>query len=331
MRNPFVVTSLLLASQLGAQVMVEDFSSNTLPPAWQVRSGTWTFQNGQATQTAGVWGYLTLQGISLYNCVVECDVYWGTTAAVKFGGVAARHPGTAADDACMVKVQSNGATVMGFDTLWNYERPSGGALAQTAIAPLMTATRIRLVCLNGEGWLYHDSNQDGVFDKMVGPKPYTGHPAAGELGITGYAQNSAAAVIDNFAYYDAVLTDDGSTTPIIGTNHLMTLTTPATRITPFICAAALSNGTKNGIKGGIPIGGGRWVPLAPDPILNLSLALGGPLGLVGITDAQGVGKPTLNIPNDRALIGLSLVLAGVTLGGPTGFESISNDHRVTIQ
>jgi len=319
----------LVLAPLGAQVRVETFDGPGLPKGWTARRGTWSIKNGRAIQTMGTWGYLTLNGVKLKNCVVEADVYWGG-AAVQFGGVAARHDGSAGDNACMVKVQSNSSTVQGFDTLWNYERP-GGSVSKTGIAPVMTKTRIRLMVLGNQGMLFHDSTQDGIFDTMVGPRTYTAHTAAGEVGITGYTSSaSAPAAIDNFALYDAVLMAEGSSTPKVGTTYQMRLTTQHTTIVPYRLALSLTNGgTKNGKLGGLPIGAGQFIPLGIDPLLDLSIALGGTLGLVGITDLSGVGKPTLKIPNISSLVGVGFHAAGVTSVSGR-FGNISNNHYIKI-
>jgi hypothetical protein len=273
---------------------------------------------------------MTLTGVKLKNCVVEADVYWNGLGVV-FGGVAARHAGTAAENCVMVKVQSNGSNIQGFDTLWNYERP-GSAVAKTRIAPLMKKTRIRLLCVGNQGWLACDSTQDGIFDTVVGPKTYSAHTVPGELGITAYTGSGASATsIDNFALYDAVLMATGNSQPKVGTTYQMTLTSQATNITAYRCALSFTNGgTKNGVLGGLSIGGGQFIPLAADPLLDLSLGLGSTLGLIGITDAAGVGKPTLQIPNMAALVGVSFHAAGVTAGSGGGIGNISNNHYIKI-
>ena len=84
------------------------------------------------------------------------------------------------------------------------------------------------------------------------------------------------------------------------------------------------------LLGGIPIGGGQFIPLGLDPLLDLSLGVGGSLGLVGITDANGVGTPTLQIPNLTALVGVSFHAAGVTAGSGGSIGNISNNHYIKI-
>ena len=117
----------------------------------------------------------------------------------------------------------------------------------------------------------------------------------------------------------------GTSTPKVGTTFNMTLTTQATTIVPYICALSLTNGgTKNGKLGGLHVGGGKYVPLGADPVLDASLATGSSLGLVGITNTSGVGNPSLKIPNMASLIGIGVHCAGVT----AGFANISNNHYI---
>ena len=233
----------------------------------------------------------------------------------------------------MAKVQANSATVNGLDRIYNYERP-GGAVS-TVLNPLATKTRIRMLCVGSQAFLQLDTNQDGIFDTTQAPLTIATHNAAGEIGIVAGTIGSSAAQLDNFAAFDAVLTQTGIGTsgesrPKIGTKYGMALTTQATTITPFLCAMSLTNGgTMNGNLGGIPIGGGRSIPLGVDPLLDLSLALGGVLGLNGITDAAGVGNPKVAIPNLQSLIGVGVHVAAVTAGG-SGIANISNNHYVVF-
>jgi len=154
---------------------------------------------------------------------------------------------------------------------------------------------------------------------------YTSHSSPGLVGINGFNGAASTCAIDNFALYDAVLMPTGTSTPKVGTTFNMTLTTQATTITPYICALSLTNGgTKNGKLGGLHVGGGKYVPLGADPVLDASLATGSALGLVGITNMSGVGNPSLKIPNLSSLIGIGVHCAGVT----AGFANISNNHYI---
>jgi hypothetical protein len=83
---------------------------------------------------------------------------------------------------------------------------------------------------------------------------------------------------------------------------------------------------------GIPIGGGRVVPLSPD--LLLSLSLGGSLPTVfqnyaGLLDAQGQARAALALPPVPELAGITLHNAFVTASG-AGIATVSNDEPITI-
>lgn len=331
MRTMLPAAILSLGAALSAQNWIETFSfpDGALPPAsgWTVQSGTWQVKNQKMITTTTVWGYVTKDGISAFNCVVEADCKWNVPA-VQFAGAAARHAGTAADDAVMCKIQSNGATVQGYDTAWCYERP-GSATAITGIAPPLTSVRVRLVVLNNTATMSIDTDGNGTFDRVVPVKTLTAHAGPGLVGITGYTQAAAAAnpsEIDNFAYYAGVLVERAGSLPKVGTSYQMDFYAPVTQPTPFMGAASLTSGT-------IPIGGNRGIPLAIDPLLTLSLSAGGALGLVGMTDATGKAAPTFNIPNIPSLVGLDIFTSVFALDPqqPLGIGAISNNHYFKIQ
>ncbi|MCB9870891.1 MAG: hypothetical protein H6837_13625 [Planctomycetes bacterium] len=324
---------LLAAVPAPAQILVETFDGPNLPANWAVRSGTWSITNGRISVASTGHNYMTIPGTNLLNCAMDVDVYW-TGSGIQAGGVCARHGGTSTESCVMVKAQANSATPNGLDRIYAYERPGGSV--STVLSPTPTKTRIRMLCIGTQAFLQLDTNQDGTFDTTQAPLPISTHNTSGEVGIIAGTIGSAAAQLDNFALFDAVLVQTGIGTanesrPRIGTTYSMTLYTQATSVTPFLCAMSLSNGgTTNGNLGGIPIGGGRSIPLGLDPIFNLSLAVGGTLGLNGVTDASGVGNPKIAVPNLPALVSLAVHVAAVTPNGPV-IGNISNNHRVVFE
>jgi len=164
--SSLVVATLATLAPLDAQILRETFDGPKLPAGWTVQSGTWSIVNGRAIQSVATTAYMTLNSVKLLNCVVEADVYWGSSST-QLGGVAARHGGTSTENCVMGKVQQNGGNKTGFDTLWSYERP-GSATNKTGITPLMTKTRVRLLVVGSQGYLQCDSTQDGIFDIQVG-------------------------------------------------------------------------------------------------------------------------------------------------------------------
>jgi hypothetical protein len=113
--------------------------------------------------------------------------------------------------------------------------------------------------------------------------------------------------------------------PKIGTTFKMDLHVEATQITPWRMALSLGNK-------GFPFGPYR-IPLDVDAVFNLSLALGGPLGLAGITDAQGKATPGLVIPNDPVLIGFGVFAAALAIDGtkPMAVGGVSNEIYIKFE
>lgn len=87
---------------------------------------------------------------------------------------------------------------------------------------------------------------------------------------------------------------------------------------------------------GVPVGGGRVLPLAPDALFFYSaLVPNGPVfqGFAGTLDASGKATPAFAIPNDPVALGLSLSFAAVTLTGPGGAvpELVTEALTITIE
>lgn len=125
--------------------------------------------------------------------------------------------------------------------------------------------------------------------------------------------------MDNFKFYDAVMVPAAGAVPKIGTTFRLRLVMPSPN-TPWIGALALGSS-------GIPLGQSRGLPLSVDPLLHLSLGVGGALGLVGITDASGNGQPAIPLPNNPTMAGFAKHVAAFTLDAakPLGIGNISND------
>jgi hypothetical protein len=316
----------LFAFPLSAQQFFETFPfpDGPVPPTsgWTARSGSWAIRNGRAVQTLAAWGYLTRDNVQALNCVVDADCFW-TANGLQFGGTAARHAGTSANDAVMVKIQSNSATPSGFDTAWNYEQP-GSAVARTGITPPLTAVRVRLQLLGNSNMMWVDQDRNGTWDWSVGPKVLTAHTAPGMIGINGYS-NPAVTEVDNVAFFDAVYVAAASSTPRIGTIYRMEMHTTSP-MRPFIAALSLTPGRT-------PLPDGRGLPLGLDPLVTLTLSLGSSIGLAGVTDAQGLAALRFPLPNDPSLIGVRVIAAGFTIdpARPLGIGDISNDHQFVIQ
>jgi hypothetical protein len=312
---------LASAASLPAQAFLESFSYPDGPtiPGWTVHSGTWAIRNGKLIESPSTLGhkYITRDGITALDCVLEIDEKWGNFG-VQAAGVAGRHGGTSTESCVMAKVQSNSTTPAGYDTMWLYERP-GGVVNRAGITPPYTDVRVRLVLLGNTGTMSVDTDRNGTFEVSLNPLTIATHNAPGRVGaVTGNSPNITVSEMDNFAFFDAVLVPQPNTQPRIGMSYRMNLHTPRTQITPYYGLAALGAGT-------FPLGA-RALPLAPDALFSLSLSLAGPLGLTGVTNASGLGTPQFNIPNLAALVGLRIFVSTFTLDGtqPFGVGHISN-------
>jgi hypothetical protein len=179
-----------------------------------------------------------------------------------------------------------------------------------------------MMTLGSSCWMLIDANKDGVYEQTIGPRALTTLLGTGYVGMNAYQTTE----MDNFEYFDAVLMADPASTPRIGTSYKVDMTAPVTQITPSLAMLSLGNA-------GIPLGGGRAIPLSADPMWSLALSLAGPLGLVQLTDNTGRVSYRVPIPNDAAFVGLGLYLSAVTVDTSRAFHvgSISNEHYFKIQ
>ncbi len=313
---------VLFSAPVSSQVFEETFGYPDGPiiPGWTQHRGVWTVVNQRVASTSGVvWAYMTKDGFSAKDSVLDCDVFYAGSG-IQFAGVTSRHPGTTLDaNMILAKVQDNGGSP-DLDSCWLYERGFGTPLSKTSL-PGMQSARCRLITLDNTAHMLLDADSNGTFETDVGTRPLTTVLASGLVGLTAFQSSQ----VDNFRYFDAVLVAAPSSTPTIGTTYTMQLRAPQPQNTVFFCAASLRNT-------GIPIDS-RKLPLSVDALLQMSLATPAVFGFVGLLDANGDGAPKLHIPNDRSLVGFSMFVAGVTLvaSAPSGIGNISNDHHVVIQ
>ena len=317
-----------LAAGLSAQQLIETFSYPDGPviPGWTAQASTWAIQGGRAVATGGpVWSYLTVDRFpNVAACAVDVDVFYPVTNGLHFGGVCARHPGGSGSGLVMAKVQDN-SLLGAFNAIYLYEQPGSNThYSLTAINSL--AGTLRLIVKGRVAWTMWDGNLDGVFEFALPSRPFAQATTQdrGYVGIDGY--NSAS--MDNFEFFDAVLMEDPTTPPRIGTTYKMTLTAEMNRVgaqlvpTPWTVALALG-------RAGIPFPDGRGLPLTFDPLFQASLSL----GMSGVLLSPGVdGVASLPLPNDPNLVGLRVFAAGVTIDGSRPFPigAISNDHSFVI-
>lgn len=323
--HAFLLVSTLAAS-LSAQQFTETFSFPDGPviPGWTQQNLTWQVKGQRLIPTGGKsFHYITIDRFpNVADCVVDVDVYYPAIVGLHYGGTCARHPGgTGENGLVMIKLQDNSSVGNGFyNTLWMYERPGGATAVTTGINTL--AARVRLIVKGRTCWGQLDGNKDGVYEVSTPARPFAAATTlnSGLVGCDGYN----GAEMDNFSFFDSVVLADATTAPKIGTTYKMTLAAPLVggNPTPYVFGLSLGNA-------GVPLGGGRAIPLSIDPLLVASLGAG--FGGM-LTAAQPEGVVSLPIPNDAGLVGLQVFAAGFTIDGskPLSIGAISNDHQFKI-
>jgi hypothetical protein len=244
-------------------------------------------------------------------------VYFPATPTLCFGGPTARHAGgSGMVGQIMAKVQGSS----NFNVFYMYEQP--GTAVSATIAPATLAATMRMIVRGRTAWTMVDTNMDGIFDTTTLQRVFAAATTKdrGLAGIDAYNTTE----LDNFKLYDAVLQEDPTTLPKIGTIYKMSFTAELVNSAPTPWIVALSLG-----KAGIPVLNGRQLPLTLDALFNASLGF----GLSGLLQASAPdGTAALALPNDPALVGLRVFAAGVTLDGtkPLAIGAISNDHTFVI-
>lgn len=326
MRQVLCTVALLAAttSVVSGQVFVDPFNYPDGPSfgAWVEDKGNWNAVGNQAeSEQVFAWQYCTIPTIpKTQDACVDCDVRYNTASsqALQFGGVALRMAGAATDtNLIMVKIQDNNSSG-DFDSLWLYERP-GGATSNTTWG-VATSARVRLLAIDNDVMAFADTNNDGVFDVVL-RRTVALTPAAGPVGIDGFG----GALIDNFAFFDAVIMPLASNpTPTPGAKIDYKLR--GVPSTAYQVATSLGNG-------GIALPTGSTIPLSLDPIFFASISgtLPGVFqGYAGAMDANGDASASLLLPAVPQLVGITLYTAFVNMSGTT-FISTSNEDQVTIQ
>jgi len=117
----------------------------------------------------------------------------------------------------------------------------------------------------------------------------------------------------------------GFTRPAWGQAYAVRLAIPSEAGCSYFAAASF------GTLVGIPLGGGRRIPLDPDPLFFLSLQAPSLFSnFQGVLDARGIATLTVNIPPVLQLAGLRFFLAAIT-HDVGGVRMITDPLGVTIE
>jgi hypothetical protein len=314
---------VLAATSLSAQVFVETFSYPNGPsvPGWTAASGTWAINNGRLYGSGSGWRYINKNGLTAKDCVMDGE-YFLIGSATQFGGLTARHPGgSSTTNLVMCKVQNN--STPGPKTALNrcyiYEQP-GGSVYKDIPNPRPTSAFARMIILDTNAWMLVDANKDGIFEMMVGPRALTSVHGSGLCGMNSYG----ACEMDNFKFYNAVILG-ASANPMPQPGASLKFDLRGTAALGYQAASSFG-------RAGIPIGGGKAVPLSGDPLFFLTVTNAIPVlfaNYAGYLNTNGDGSVKVNLPNAPALVGITIFTAFVTFDR-NGIQEISNDHQVTI-
>jgi hypothetical protein len=238
---------------------------------------------------------------------------------VQFGGLTSLHPGTSADiDLLMVKIQNNGG-VADFDRVFEYERPVALGTFYADIPGGTLAAFCRMVTLDGEFWIETDADRDGLYELVMPRRPITVLHSGTQIGMSAFGTSE----MDNFEFFDAVLTPQPASVPRVGQNYDLDLATPAPSAV-WLGLIGLGNA-------GFPIGN-RRIPISPD-FLAIGTFANAAFGMVGVTDPNGDSLMTIPIPPMPFLVGWRLYTSAFTLDPtqPFGVGNISNEQAFVVQ
>jgi hypothetical protein len=320
MRLATLLSVLALPLCLDAQVYREDFNYPNGPviPGWTPRNGNWQVMNGRLVTTsgAGTW-YITKDGLTANRCVLDGEFFF-VGSGVQYAGLAARYPGSGTTNLLYVKIQNNGG-VADFDRVFAYEPPVALGTYYQDIPGGTVNAYCRMIVRDSEFWIETDANRDGIFEQALTRRPITTTLTGNMVGMTGYSTSE----MDNFEFFDAVLTPQVAALPRVGMNYNLDLNTPSPTVA-WLGMAALGNT-------GFAIGS-RRIPVDGDFMAVGTFGNAG-FGFAGATDAAGNAVMSIFIPPIPALVGFRLFTSAVTVDWtqPFGVGNISNEHAFVIQ
>jgi len=318
--SKFFAAITVLSVSIPAQVFRDTFTYPNGPaPGWTQQLGNWQVQNGHLVMTSGSqYAYITKDNLSATRCVLDGEFFFVGTG-VQFGGLTARHPGGSTNsNELMVKIQNNGGNP-DFDRVFEYEQPVALGTYYADIPGGTLSAYCRMVVRDNEFWIETDANKDGTYELVLPRRPISTVLGGTLVGMSGFSTSE----MDNFKFFDAVLTPQPAALPRIGMNYNLDLNTPSPNAA-WLGLAALGNT-------GFPIGA-RSIPVDPDFMAIATFGNSG-FGLAGATDVAGNAVVSLYIPPIPGIVGLRLFVSAITVDHtmPYGVGAISNEQAFVIQ
>ena len=326
-----VAVVLVVAGPTQAQVWTDDFTyAGSVLGNWVEHRGDWTALANQAKAAefnppppSPFITFATQPTLSYKDCVAQCVVRINPSGQKnQVGGVALRVTNPANDkDMVAVEVRDVSGD-MKFDTIMLTERtPTGTWYNRNPIRMPTPVTQVTVrmhVKDDRMSWVV-DTDGNGEWDYGANTSIQNTPAITAPIGILG----TYGVLIDDVKIYDAVVWTSGVWQPVMGNEYPLPIRGLPGKA--YQAACALSNT-------GIPIPGGRFVPLWPDALFGAST--GGALPTIfknfgGFLDAQGDASPSIDFPVIPPLSGVILYFAFVTYDA-TGILQVSNDLQLKI-
>jgi hypothetical protein len=330
-----IVVGTLSGNPIHAQVWMDPFDyTGTRLGTWVEYRGDWQARDRKAEAEAKFRWQYALQTSRVYrDCAVQCRVDYnkGALHTLQFGGVTMRCNGpafsgnNAGADLLMAKIQNNNFSTYPdrFDSLWIYELDALGEDTTTALrtlTPTFAGATLRMLAVDQRVVARVDTDGDGRWEHQV-ERIVTLPAKPGPVGIAGFG----SAHVDDFKVFDAVCLDDPTRyDPVPGGEVRFQLRGAPNR--PYQAAASLG-------RTGIPVSGGRTIPLGLDALLVLSVSNTLPTvfrQFTGVCDTKGDAAVSIGLPAVPNLKGITLYVAFVNVGNGAVLN-ISNEHAVTIR
>ena len=329
-----IAAIILLAVAVSArgQSLVDRFESppSSVIPNWSVEFGGDWQATGTAAQsdTNTGWQFLLRDSVTDRDCVVEGLVRYDGPSHLQFAGPMAR---TTIEGGVLrtylVKSQDNSRYGTGaFNTGYIYYYESPLVFVRLAVFGFLrpsTLIRTRMLVMDEPGAVrimgYWDLDLDGVWDHRIAVLGSWRLQETGGVGLNGFSRCFA----DEWRYFDACLY---ARNPDFRPGETLELVARGRPDAVYLAGSSFFNT-------GIPVGGGKAVPLYPDALLVLSRSSPAIFqDFTGVLNADGDAVLRIAVPNEPALVGTVFYTAFLTLSAtnPGRVDEVSNDEQARI-